>query len=113
MQPNKKDCNCLQTILHCVEKIERYKNEHGNTYADFKDNIDYQDLCYYALVQIGEAVHLLSDEFRSFSAEIDWESIYGMRCYLVHGYDSVNSNIIWDVINNDILELKKICKMYI
>lgn len=113
MQPNIKDCNQLQSILRNIEKIERYKRKFGASYCNFKDDADYQDLCYYALVQIGEAVHSLSNEFVEMSAEIDWESIYGMRCYLVHGYDSINSNIIWNVIDSDILQLKKFCEMYV
>jgi uncharacterized protein with HEPN domain len=33
---------------------------------------------------------------------ISWSEINGMRNRLVHGYDDVNLNIVWDVVQSEI-----------
>ena len=38
--------------------------------------------------------------------EIDWTAISGFRNRLVHGYLEVNRDIVWNVMVNDLPELK-------
>ena len=62
----------------------------------------------YALViiQIGEFVGRLSDEFRDNHQEINWQEIIGMRNIFAHNYEDVIDDIVWDVIQEDIPNLK-------
>ena len=57
---------------------------------------------------IGEAVKNLSDDFKANNSEIEWKEIAGMRDKLVHQYFGVDWNIVWEVIQERIPELKEI-----
>ncbi len=46
---------------------------------------------------IGEAASKISAGTRANAAQIPWREIVGMRTRLVHGYASVDHDIIWDV----------------
>ena len=56
--------------------------------------------CYAVLAQliiIGEAATRLSDTFRETAVHLPWRQMVGMRNRVVHGYDAVDWNIVWDV----------------
>lgn len=57
---------------------------------------------------IGEAVYMLTKEFRESHTEVDWDSIEGMRHVLVHGYYKIKPKQLWNTIEIDIPELKPI-----
>ena len=64
----------------------------------------------FCFVQIGEAVNRLSEKFLEENAQIDWRSIYGLRCYLVHGYENMSKEIVWESFTKDAPILKKFCE---
>lgn len=57
---------------------------------------------------IGEAARKTTESFRSENPQIPWEKIFGMRNRLVHDYMGVQLSIVWQTIQDDIPELKKI-----
>ncbi|MDO8869532.1 MAG: DUF86 domain-containing protein [Methanobacteriaceae archaeon] len=57
------------------------------------------------------AVKNLSESFKADNPEIEWKEIAGMRDRLIHRYFSVDWDIVWEVINNRLPELKNIIKM--
>lgn len=62
---------------------------------------------------IGEAVRALSAETTSNSDEIEWQKIIGMRNILVHNYFSIDTDIVWAVIENDLSRLKSVVSSYL
>lgn len=57
---------------------------------------------------IGEAVKNISTDLRKKHKDIEWRKIAGMRNKIIHYYFGVNWNILWDVIQNKLPELKPI-----
>ena len=61
---------------------------------------------------IGEAAARVGTERREKYPSIPWLQIVGMRNRLVHGYDAVDLDVLWDTIIDDlpplIAELEKI-----
>ena len=55
---------------------------------------------------IGEAVKNISNDVIIKYEEVPWRSIAGMRDKLIHGYFSVDYEIVWDVAKNIIPEFK-------
>ena len=66
------------------------------------------------LLQIGELVKdgLTQDMLKNIK-EIKWVNMYGLRNRIVHGYASVDYQIIWETIRNDIPKLKSIIEKII
>jgi len=69
-------------------------------------NIDNDRLLNLALVRlleiIGEAANQTSKEERSRYPEIPWSQIVGLRNRLIHGYDAVDFDILWQILTQDL-----------
>ncbi len=57
---------------------------------------------------IGEAASKISEERRSRLPGVPWLEIIGMRNRLVHGYASVDHDILWDVVTSDLPALLRL-----
>ena len=75
------------------------------TAADFSEDERTQLAVLYEITIIGEVVKRLSKEFRETHSQIQWRQIAGMRDRLVHDYDEVKIDLVWQVIQNYIPEL--------
>jgi uncharacterized protein with HEPN domain len=54
---------------------------------------------------VGEAAGRVSAETQAQHPAIDWPDIISLRNRLIHGYDSIDFNILWDVIQDDLPKL--------
>ena len=92
-------------------------NADGDNFKIHEDiDIDYdkfisdglvQDACFMNLTQIGENVVKLDDDFISKYKDIKWNEMKGLRNRIVHDYDGVEIQIIWETIKDDLPKLKK------
>ena len=51
---------------------------------------------------IGEAADRVPNNFQEKHSEVGWGQIIGMRNRLIHGYDEVDFDILWNVVKKDI-----------
>lgn len=51
---------------------------------------------------IGEAAARVSGAGQARWADIPWRAIVGMRNRLIHGYDGVDLNVLWDTVTDDL-----------
>ena len=56
---------------------------------------------------IGEAAKNLTAAFRQSHGEVSWRELAGMRDKLIHGYFGVDFSIVWDVVKNEMPDLKQ------
>lgn len=54
---------------------------------------------------IGEAATRVSQAVQQRHGQIPWPEIIGLRNRLVHGYDAVDVNILWDIVQQDLSPL--------
>jgi len=54
---------------------------------------------------IGEAANRVSQETQQRYPQIPWRQIVGLRNRLIHGYDAVDLDILWDIVRHDLPEL--------
>jgi uncharacterized protein with HEPN domain len=59
-----------------------------------------------ALEIVGEATKRLPISLRDQYTAIPWKDMDGMRDRIVHGYDNVDLRIMWDVIKQEIPQVK-------
>ncbi len=71
----------------------------------FLDDLKTQSSVLYQLIVIGEAVKRLSREFRAQNADIPWTLLAGMRDHLIHAYDMVDWDEVWNTANRDVPDL--------
>ena len=50
---------------------------------------------------VGEAANRVSAGFRESHPEIDWRGTIDLRNRLIHGYDTVDFEILWGILNRD------------
>lgn len=104
---NEKDKQIIENIIFYCERILNYVNNFGNIKSEYLSNDLLKDACSLNIIQIGEYVNRLSDEFKFKNDYIEWNEIIGMRNVHTHHYESVIDEIVWETIQNDIPELKK------
>ncbi|HFD40160.1 MAG TPA: DUF86 domain-containing protein [Anaerolineae bacterium] len=54
------------------------------------------------LEMLGEAANRVSAETHQNYPRVPWRQIIGLRHRLVHGYDAVDLDILWDIIEQDL-----------
>ena len=59
-----------------------------------------------ALEIIGEATKRLPLDVRERYPEVPWRGMAGMRDRIIHGYDMVDLQIVWDVVKRDIPQIQ-------
>jgi len=72
--------------------------------AGFLADVKTQSAVMHQLLVMGEAVKRLSDEFLETHPEIPWSQAARMRDKLIHGYDVVDLEEVWQTANTDIPE---------
>lgn len=100
----------LEKIVDYCTKIEQALQRYKYSYEKFnEDDIFYSSCCMYIL-QIGELVSKLSDEFKSQYNEMPWQSIKDMRNIVAHAYGELDPEITWSTLVESIPELEEYCK---
>ena len=106
-----RDRERLEHILAAIDRIQRYTS--GKTY----DDLVADDMMYYAVVKnieiIGEAANMLTPEFQAEHSETPWKMVKGMRNYIVHEYFQIDDIVVWDVVVNNLSELREQIVRYI
>ncbi len=105
MRSNLGDKIRLQHILDAIQEIETYIV--GIDFSGFIENSMMRFACIKQMEIIGEASNHISEETKSKFSGIEWTQIVGMRNVFVHEYFGVDSGLVWEIIENDLPELKE------
>ena len=73
--------------------------------ADFDNDPDRRDALLWNFTVLGEAVGQLSDEIKNDHPEITWSSPVRMRNRIVHGYWSIDLDILVTTAHDDLSDL--------
>jgi uncharacterized protein with HEPN domain len=70
-----------------------------------REQLDSDRMFYLAVLKlveiVGEAAGRLSSSFQTSHPEIPWRQIVGARNRLVHGYDAVDRDVLWEIVTAD------------
>ncbi len=100
----------ITKMISHIEKIQEYIKDLD--YDSFIRNEIVIEACAFNFSQIGELSHKLEESFQQNNPSIPWKAIYGMRNKIIHDYDGINLNVVWETITEDlpvlVEQLKKI-----
>lgn len=94
----------VEDILDAMKKAEILLD--GVDYLQFEADFRINFAVVRALEIIGEAAKRLPDDLRQQYPDIPWKGMAGMRDRIIHGYDNVDLEIVWDVVIKDIPQIK-------
>jgi Uncharacterized conserved protein len=84
----------------------------GKTWDEFSKDAMLQDAVVRRLEIIDEASGRISSEMQKKYPHLPWQAMKGTRNKIIHEYDSIELDIIWDIIQQDlpslVTELEKI-----
>jgi uncharacterized protein with HEPN domain len=98
-----RDETTLADILRAARLVVVFAD--GMDIDAFLDDLKTQSAVLHQLMIIGEAVKRLSPTFRAAHSAIPWSLIAGMRDRLIHGYDAVDLDQVWNTVTRDIPDL--------
>ncbi len=105
-----RDVQSLLDMLQSAEIVMDYIS--GRSRNDLATDLQLQDAIVRRLLIIGEAAKRVSEPTRNRLTTIPWSVINGMRNRLVHEYDGIDLDVVWDTAVKSlprlILELKKV-----
>lgn len=99
-----KEYMSIKKMIEYIDKAQRYTK--NCNFEDFSGNEEKVDATVFAISQIGELVKNISKETMEKYPNIEWMIIKSLRNKIVHDYEGIKLDFIWDIITNDIIQLK-------
>ncbi|MFO8057907.1 MAG: HepT-like ribonuclease domain-containing protein [bacterium] len=87
---------------HAREAVDMLGN---SSREELKNNRMLQLALTHLVEIVGEAANRVSREAQKTHHQIPWPFIIGMRNRLIHGYDLIDLDLLYDTITQDLLEL--------
>jgi uncharacterized protein with HEPN domain len=94
----------LEDIIESIQKIKIYTS--GLSLDDFLKDDKTIDAVIRNFEIIGEAANRIPDEIRDKFQLVNWHRIRGFRNRIVHDYMGIDYEIVWEIIEKDLEELK-------
>ena len=99
-----KEYMSLKKMIEYINKALKYTE--GCSFETFSRNEEKVDATVFAISQIGELFKNITKETMERYNNIEWIIIKNLRNKVVHDYEGINLNLIWDIITDDIIQLK-------
>lgn len=91
-------------IQEAIERIEEYTQE-GKEY--FLEDRKTQDAVLRNLNTLAESSQRISAELKEQYPQVDWRILSAFRNVVVHDYLGISLNRVWDIVENDLPDLKE------
>lgn len=89
----------LQMYDHATEALDMVRNR-------VRADLDSDRMLNLALVRLlevlGEAANRIPPEERAVHSQIPWPQLVGLRNRLIHQYDNVDFDILWQILTKDL-----------
>ena len=95
-----RDSAYILDIITSAQLIIAYVE--GVNLDEFLANTQLQDSVIRRIEVIGEAAGRISPQFQNAHPEIPWRDIRGMRNRMIHEYDDIDFDIVWNTAQHSI-----------
>lgn len=99
---NNRDEIVLKKIIQYAKEIEVTIEHLSLTWDVFANDFIAKNTVSMWILQIGELVGKLSDEFKLKNNEMPWRKIKAMRNIAAHNYGEIDIDILWETAIGDI-----------
>jgi uncharacterized protein with HEPN domain len=107
---NERDIEILNSILKYCDQIDEANQQYNLSRETFEKNSVYRNAVAMCVLQIGEVVKHLSEEYKLRTMEeIPWYQIQGLRNVVAHEYGKIDPESLWETITEDIPRLCEFC----
>ena len=100
----------LLDMLEAIEAVNKYAAK-GRAAFDSDELI--QTWIIHHLMLFGEAAAGLSDAFCDKHPDVPWSKIVGMRNVLIHAYFTIDNEIVWSVVQDELPMLEQQIKTWL
>lgn len=91
-------------VLECIDQVQKYTRDGSE---EFFNDIQIQDAVLRNLQVLAESSQRLSDALKAKHPNVDWRSLSGFRNVLVHEYFGIRLERVWQIVEEDLPELKR------
>ncbi|WP_159783669.1 HepT-like ribonuclease domain-containing protein [Sodalinema gerasimenkoae] len=106
-----RDRQSLRDLITSANLVADYLS--GKTQTDFERDRMLQDAIVRRIEIIGEAATRLSPKARNAIATVPWKQIIGMRNIMIHQYDHVDIQLVWDTATVALPQLVRSLQPYV
>ena len=94
-------------LADIVERADRaLAHVQDLTYDEFATDARTQDAVILNIMLVGEAAKRVPAEIRARAPEVAWQGAARMRDRLVHGYETTDLRIVWNVLSQDLVPIR-------
>ncbi len=97
--PHERDLAAMRDMLNCIEIIRSHVGLLRKETVQRSPEL--HDAVLFRLIVLGEAASRVSDEGREKHPEIPWILAVKTRNFLIHVYDQIKWDIVWDTVQRD------------
>ncbi len=95
-----RDRESILDMLNSIRLVMQYVS--GLEQRDFEANDQCQDAVIRRIEIMGEAAKRVAETVRQRFPQVPWHEMAGMRDRVIHSYDTVDVEIVWDTIRRDL-----------
>lgn len=104
-----RNAEVLKHMVKYCRQIEETVLRFQKDFEVFSKDYVYQNAVALCVLQIGELTTKLTDDFKQTYIGMPWNQIKAMRNIVAHNYGSIDAEILWETIENDVPKLKEYC----
>ena len=110
---NSRDVIVLKKIIQYSDEISKTISRCNLTQQTFAEDFVARNAIAMCILQIGELVNKLTDEFKTVNNKMPRHEIKAMRNVAAHNYGEIDIDILWETATEDIPMLKEYCQNFI
>lgn len=107
MRGHKAEKAIMKKMIKYCDEIAQMLEKHNSDREEFENISEFQFAAGMCIIQLGERISRLDDNFIEKYSEVPWRQINNMSNICVHDYENVDSGTVWETITEDVPELKE------
>ena len=100
MTENARSQAALLDMVGAMNAVEEFVQ--GKTFEDYQTDLFFKSAVERQLEILGEAANRLKPAFQTAHSEIDWSGVVGLRNVIIHQYDELDTEEIWQIATEQV-----------